>query len=177
MQSKFSEIIQKARILNDQNIKDKNSPSYHRVIGLLVGLGFIIAPNIKPKATIKVDVLEAIRIGIDLESRVLEVLPAAIISFPKSFLYLDKLPKEFKELINSLKTRRKGSDLYGIPFDKYVEATNRPIKNKKRKTLDERRVPKTFRFKPSIIKMIEEGSKSSGLNCTAYIESLVLLKS
>ncbi len=174
MSLKYKDIKNRLKVINDQNKEIHNSASYLRVIGVLSGLGFLIAPNIKPCANSKIDFEEAFKIGISIEPRVLEVLPAAILSFPKSFLHYEKASVEFKQLVEAIRKGKVGADYNGIKFDKFYQAAIRPIKNRKRKIMTERRISKTFRLRPAVVNEITRRSKELGLDQTAYIESLIV---
>jgi hypothetical protein len=142
-------------------------------VGLLSGLGFLIAPGVRPLPKSKVDLNEAIAIGKAVEPRILEVLPAAVLSFPRSFLHAENVPPEFRTVLVALRTGRNGPTFEGIPFKKFLDAANRPIKNKKRKILAERRIPKSFRFSPAILNILIERSQRKGIDQTAYLEMLI----
>src|SRR5262245_42288362 len=141
MEDKFSRIKARARALSEEARAVRSSGAYTKVVGLLSGLGFLVAPDVRPLPTSKVDLSEAIAIGKAVEPRILEVLPAAVVSFPRSFLHFDRCPEGFKELVRALKARREGPGYEGIAFEKFLEAANRPTKNRKRKVLEERRIP------------------------------------
>ena len=177
MKKKLPDIQAKAKILSSQLQALQNSPLYIKVVGLLTGLGFLITPDIRPTSTVKVDVNEAIRIGVLAEPRILEVLPAAVVSFPKSFLHLENSPPTFKEIVYALKSGRTGPAFEGISFEKFLEAANRPIKNKKRKIISERRISKSFRLAPHTIQVLKEQSKKRGIAITSYIEMLIMMDS
>lgn len=102
----------------------------------------------------------------------LEVLPAAVLSFPRSFLHPEKASPQFGEVVSALKSGKNGPDFERISFEKFLEA-NRPIKNKKRTIVAERRIPKTFRLSPATIKILAERSRIAGTDHTAYIETLI----
>lgn len=173
MKMTFSEIRARAKILSEQARALRHSGSYKRVVGVLSGLGFLIAPDVKILSSSKIDLVDAISLGRSVEPRILEVLPAAILSFPASFLHLEKTPEVFQEVIRALKSGRNGPDFEGITFEKFFEAANRKTKNRKRRIITERRIPKTFRLSHGTIQAITEQSRARQIDRTAYIEMLV----
>ncbi len=173
MEENFAQIKARARALREEAQAIRSSSSYARVVGVLSGLGFLIAPGIKPLPTSKVELEEAIAIGKAVEPRILEVLPAAVLSFPKSFLHIEKSPENFKEVVSALKCGKAGPDFEGVSFKKLREAANRPTKNGRRKLLAERRIPKTFRFSPEVIDAMKEQARRRGSDYTTYIEMLI----
>ena len=70
-----------------------------RIFGFFVGQGFLIVPSVKALASVKIDIAEAIRVGTDLEPRVLDVLPAALLRFPRSFRGWDKVPDKLQTVL------------------------------------------------------------------------------
>jgi hypothetical protein len=177
MTNDYELIKAKAKLLRDKAEEIRRSPSYVRVIGVLSGLGFLVAPGIRKLANSKVTIEEAMSIGLAVEPRVLEVLPAAMLSFPRSFMHLEKAPQELIEVTQALRLGKRGNDFFGVPFQKIVEAANHPIKNRKRKVLDERRISRTFRFSQQSLNALTLRAKESGLSQTAYLEKLVALDS
>lgn len=173
MRNRLAEIKNRVKLQNQKSKEIYTSNAYLRTIGVLSGLGFLIAPDIKPLPTSKVEFDDAFTIGTTIEPRVLEVLPAAVLSFPKSFLHLEKAPPIFKEILRALKRGEDGPDFCGIKFSKFLEAANREVKNKKRKPLKDRKVPKTYRLSPAIIEIILDRSSKLGIDQTTYIENLV----
>ncbi len=170
---KYSDIKNKVIAINQQNRDVINSYSFQKVIGVLSGLGFLVAPGIKASPNSKIDFLEALQFGLNIEPRILEVLPATIISFPRSFLRLNQMPEDFKKIVQAIKKRRIGPDFNGIKFEKFLEAANRPIKNRKRKTIAEKRQSKTFRLAPGTIDLLQRNATKLRINQTAYLELLI----
>ena len=174
MDDRFSAIKARVKLINQKSKNAQNSTPYKRVVGTLSGLGFLIAPEVKSLPTSKIDVEEAILVGKNFESRILEVLPAAIYSFPRSFLHVDRAPLVLQEILLAFKTGSVGPDFMGISFEKLREAADRPIKDKRRKSISERRVSKTYRLSPRAVAHLRERSKNCGTNCTDYLEKLIL---
>lgn len=89
----------------------------NRVLGFFVAKGYLVAPQITPVRNIKLDIEDVVFIADNLEPRVWEVLPAALISFPASFLRKENLPEDFLELLESLKKDEESEQLFrGIAF-------------------------------------------------------------
>lgn len=171
---KLKVILEKARIAEEKDKELRSSESYKNVVSLLSGLKFLISPDIKPSPLSKVDIDEVIRAGTNIDLRILEVLPAAIISSPRSFIGLDRLPRELKGVVRALKGGREGPSYGGISFEKFFEAASRDIKDGKRKPVGKRKVSKTFRFSPEVIALIDKKSREHGLSNTAVIEKVLL---
>ena len=61
-----------------------------KVLGFLKAKGLLIAPDITPMPSIKLDAQEVYEFALKYEPRVLEVFPAALIHFPSTFLHRKK---------------------------------------------------------------------------------------
>lgn len=133
----------------------------------------MVAPEVSPSPTIKIDVNQALEIGHEVEPRVIEVLPAAVISFRHSFMHLERAPAAFQKVVEALRLGKEGPSFAGIPFRKFVDAANRPLPDKRRKRLCDLRKSKTFRFSPQTIKQLEELAKRDGVGQTEVLERLI----
>jgi hypothetical protein len=173
MTKNFSRLKERARLLHEKKRILRNSSAYARVVGVLSGLGFLIAPEVRPSPRSKVDLLDAITIGRTFEPRILEVLPAAVLSFPGSFLHKEQAPQVFQEILSALRAGKNGPDFETASFKKILEAAKRPTKNKRRKAVGERRISKTFRFAPETLARLKGIAEQSGKNYTEVIEMLV----
>ncbi len=172
MNNRHQDIKEKADQLRRKADLTRSSNEYQRVVGVLSGLGFLVAPGVQPLPRSKVSISLALEIGA-IEPRILEVLPAAALSFPRSFLYLDKAPQAFIAVVNALRLGHQGPYLGAIPFDKLLEAANRPVKDRRRKMASDRRLSKTYRFSQITLRIIAERARQEGITHTHYIERLV----
>lgn len=170
---KFDQIRERARKLDQTICSVQHSAEYAAVVGVLSGLGFIVAPGFAPRPSSKVDLSIAISIGTIAEPRILEVLPAAVLSFPRSFSHVERAPASFHEVLRALRRGTPGPEFEGIPFEKVRQAAERPVRNRRRKILSERRVSRTFRLSPGTIRTLSERAKKLGKDHTAYIELLI----
>lgn len=172
MNKRHQDIKEKADQLRRKADLTKASNEYQRVVGVLSGLGFLVAPGIQPLPRSKVSISLALEMGA-IEPRILEVLPAAVLSFPRSFLYLEKAPQAFTAVVNALRLGHQGPDLGAIPFDKILDAANRPVRDRRRKVVSDRRLSKTYRFSQITLGIIAERARQEGITHTHYLERLV----
>jgi hypothetical protein len=96
-----------------------------------------------------------------------------VLSFPRSFLYLNKAPEAFTAIVNGLRLGHQGPDLGAIPFNKMLDAANRPVKDRRRKMASDRRLSKTYRFSEITPEIIAEQARREGITHTHYLERLV----
>ena len=87
------------------------------VFAFLQGIRLLRSNDGVAKPDVKVRVTDAIRAGLELEPRVIEVLPAALIHYPESFTDKDKIPDKLANVIDSiLAGKEEGLELAGIPY-------------------------------------------------------------
>ena len=86
-------------------------------------MGFLVAKNllktnredIQPRARVKLAIKDVLWAGNNVEPRILEVLPAALIHFPKTFKGLDQLPKELSSIVEQIRRQQTdGPDYKGL---------------------------------------------------------------
>jgi hypothetical protein len=145
-----------------------------KVLGFLVAKGLLISPNFTPCGTAKLTVDDFVETANEVEPRVLAVLPAAIIHFPRSFLDYRRLPKEVKDVIDAILAGNKtGPELLGIPYDEMNRWAHAKLKDARARPLNVRRIRKTYRFRPQIAARLRKLARKAKTTETAIIEKLV----
>ncbi len=169
------EAVKRAKALAGKFAQKLTDPRYVKVMGLLVGKRLLYG-NIKPTPSIKISIEDAIWVGRNIEARVLEVLPATLLHFPRAFLRKNNMPEELKRVLDHLRHNpyaKEGPDLYGISFKLYSRWTREYVGDKRVKPLDQKKIMKTYRLSPSILAKLSKGAKQKGLNETEYLEQIV----
>lgn len=145
-----------------------------KVLGFFVAKGYLIAPNIKPNGSVKLDVRDVIEVGTEIEPRVLEVLPAALLHFPRTFLHTEGLPEKVKDVLNHITAHEPtGPDLAGIKYADMRRWADMSLKDKRTTPLSERRIMRSFRLKPSAIKRLNEKASKAGVSQSEYLERVL----
>ena len=78
-------------------------PKAQKVLGFLQAKGLLLVQNMKPRHFEKIPVLDALWVAEHIEPRVLEVLPAALLHYPRTFLFPEQLTDELKKSIKKMK--------------------------------------------------------------------------
>jgi hypothetical protein len=142
-----------------------------RIFGFFVGKGLLGVEDVKPLPTIKVDILEALKIGTEIEPRVLEVLPAAMLRFPRSFLNWDKIPEKLSLVLECIKKNKDvGPDLAGLPYKDLKRWANIELPDKRSIPVNERRVRTNWRLKPATLAEIKRRAIEKNIDETEVIE-------
>lgn len=145
-----------------------------QVLGFLVAKGLLISSQFPPCGAAKLTVDDFVETANDVEPRVLAVLPAAIIHFPKSFLDYGRLPSEVKDVIDSiLAGSETGPELLGVPYEEMNRWAHAKLKDARARPLNVRRIRKTYRFRPRIAATLKELARNAKTTETAIIEQLV----
>ena len=143
------------------------------VLGFLVAKG-LLRSNFPPNGAAKVTVNDFLRAAEELEPRVLAVLPAAIIHFPKAFTDRANFPAPLPQIIeNILKGEREGPDLFHVPFQELKRWANAKLADKRTKPAFLRKARKTYRFAPEVVMKLETTSANRSVTETALLEELV----
>lgn len=144
------------------------------VLGFLVSKGLLFVDEVEPNATAKLDLQQVLKVGTEIEPRVLEVLPAALLHFPRTFTNWEALPDKVKEVVAQMKSNAAtGPDLAGIPYASMKRWADRQLPDKRTTPISERRVMKSLRFKPQTLMLLKERSEAAGVSETEFLERLV----
>jgi len=127
-------------------------PRYRRVMGFLVAKGLLTATDIAPLPTVKISLADALWVGETLEPRVLEILPAALAHFPRTFLGRAEMPADLGEVLRAVQRGDPaGPPFRGVPYERVMRWATLPLPDKRTRPLAERRVARTFRMKPELL--------------------------
>ncbi len=144
-----------------------------KVLGFLVAKGLLVG-DFPANGSVKLTVKDFLRTAEDVEPRVLAVLPAALIHFPKAFSDRNRLPKELSLVIDAIiRDADRGPNLFHVPFTELKRWANSTLKDKRTKPVKERKSRKTYRFSPEVVAKVEKISAQRNLTETAFLENLV----
>lgn len=120
------------------------------VMGFLVTKGFLGANYPLPRRPNKKLFLDdALWAGRNVEPRILEVLPAAVLRLGAHFDFDPARRPELAAVMDALKRgEENGPDFFGVPYAKAREWVNLPLRDGRTKPMKNRKVMKTFRLAP-----------------------------
>ncbi len=170
---KREDILEQAKRAAALNKKNRRDPRYLRTIGFLVAKGFLFTNHQIPRTpNIRIDIEDAIWAGENVEPRILEVLPAAVMRMKKHFNYNPAIHTELRKVIELLEENMAG-EFFGITTEKLKLWLNNRLKDGRVKKFEEKKVMKTFRFSPSTIEKINMLKKKTKLSETKILEKLI----
>ncbi len=156
-------------------LKNEGGRRVQRVIGFLVGKGFLWTTFPVDPFFGKVKIKDVLWVAENREPRVLEVFPAAYLHFPKTFIGRSDLPPDLADVISRVE---KGDinprDEYkGIKLTRMAKWNNRPIMDKRTRPSDEKKVNKTFRMRKSLARKIKTVSEQLNMTQVDWLEKLI----
>jgi hypothetical protein len=167
----IEEIKAKARI----DAKNRHDQRYLETMGFLVAKGFLktnMKTSLQPNRRIRIE--DAIWAGENVEPRILEVLPAAVLRLGKHFdldpIKHDKLARVVAQL---RKLQLDGDDFFGMPYKKMKVWAEFPLRDKRVKSVGEKKVMKTFRLDRAAVERLAEIAKNMGATETEVLEKLL----
>ena len=145
------------------------------ILEFLTGKGLLIVPDITPRPSQVISLIKALKAGRELEPRIIEVLPAALIHFPSNFEDLDRVPPELNEIINAIYSdKNEGIELEGIPFSAMKRWANEVLTDKRIVPAKEKRKMVSYRLSPEAIRTLKTRSARENISETQFIERLIM---
>jgi hypothetical protein len=167
------EILARAKKASLKNAKKRKDIRFLNVMGFLVAKGFLYTnQQIQKLPNARIDIEDAIWAGKNLEPRILEVLPAAVIRLGKHFNFDPQMHRELNYAIEGLKSNKEG-DFFGIPLAKIRPWLNIRLKDRRTKREIEKKIPKTFRLRLDTIGKLKALKNSTRKSEAQIIEDLI----
>jgi DNA-binding PadR family transcriptional regulator len=130
--------------------------------------------EVRGRRAVKLTVKDFLHTAETVEPRVLAVLPAALIHFPRAFLDRETLPQQIKIIIQAIADDLDdGPDLFHVSYGELKRWANSKLKDKRTKPAKERKTRKTYRFSPDVVAKVEKVSTQKKVTETALLEKLV----
>lgn len=169
------EQIKKAAQKDEQNRKNIK---YKRAMAFLTRKGFLKTNvNFHKYYLAKINVMDLLWAGKNVEPRILEVLPAAIARLPKAIKFIGQHKEGYalNLVVEDLKLNKKtGHDFLNIPYNKMRIWMDLHLNDHRTKTINQKKILKTFRLSPQTIQKLEELKVKNGISTDAkLIEYLV----
>ncbi|CAB1060578.1 hypothetical protein D1BOALGB6SA_5344 [Olavius sp. associated proteobacterium Delta 1] len=168
-------LIERINKLAQQDKNRRTDPRYLKVMGFLVAKGFLYSNKEIPlNPNEHINLKDAIWAGRYVEPRIFEVLPAAYERFKKHFSGDAEIINKLEQIIVCIK--QKGNhriEFYGISIDKLKPWFFIRLRDGRSKSLDKRKVSKTFRFKPETVDVLKNLKDQTGQSETEILEKLI----
>lgn len=146
-----------------------------KIFGFFVGKGLLGKEGVEPMPTAKLDINDVIRAGLEVEPRILEVLPAAMLRFPRSFLNWDEMPEKLATVLDCIKKNKNdGPDLAGLPYKDLKRWANFELPDKRTIPVKEKKIPSYFRLRPAAIAALKKRASRERISEAEVIERLLI---
>jgi hypothetical protein len=169
-------LIRKIKAKAKQDEKNRRDRRFLEAMGFLVAKGFLktnLGMPLLPNKRLRID--DVIWAGQNVEPRILEVLPAAVLRLGKHFDLDPTVHRELAEVVDQLRKRdENGNAFYGMPYEKVRVWTDFPLRDKRVKPLTKRKVVKTFRLDPIAVESLRKIAEQKGCTETEVLETLLL---
>jgi hypothetical protein len=172
------DFIKKIKKLAQEDEKQRQDPRYLKIMGFLAAKGFLyINKKILLNPNGHINLTDAIWAGRFVEPRILEVLPAAYERFKRHFSGDAETVEKLEQIIDCIKQKSDHKiEFYGISIEKMKPWFFIRLRDRRSKSLDERKVSKTFRFKPETVDILKNLKDQTGQSETAILENLIATK-
>lgn len=145
-----------------------------KVIGFLVAKGLLVDPTIEPLPGAKLDVRDVLEVAEHIEPRVLEVFPAALLKFPRTFTKIEKLPSELREIVHAIRCGERRDTVYrGIRYADMLRWAEKRLPDRRTKPISEKRILRAFRLRPETVQSLIKSAKSANRSQAELIDALV----
>ncbi len=169
-------LIKKIRLKARQDRLKRKDLRFLDAMGFLVAKGFLRANYaVRPLPNKRIRIEDAIWAGKNVEPRILEVLPAAVLRLGKHFDLDPVLHKQLAGVVEQLRRSEKTGDAFcGIAYDKIRTWAELPLRDKRVKGASDKKVLKTFRLDRKLIGNLKKAASLKGCTETEILEGLLL---
>jgi hypothetical protein len=168
-------LLNRIRKRAQADAKLRLDPRYLTTMGFLVAKGFLKANRPLPALpNQRLRIEDALWAGKNVEPRILEVLPAAVLRLGRHFDLDPEQHPELARVIHQLKTFAvKGDDFLGMPFAKIKVWADFPLRDKRVKASREKKIVRTYRFSPAVLDLLKKKAQAENCTETEILEKLV----
>jgi len=123
---------------------------------------------------VKLTPKEVLEVAENIEPRVYEVLPAALIHFPRSFLSIDSYPKDILNAVRAVKAGEEHHpDLRGMRYKDVKRWADLRLLDRRTRPLSEKKVMRAYRLRPNVLAKLAKLAKNSKASETETLERLI----
>ncbi|MEJ2170067.1 MAG: hypothetical protein P8X90_31595 [Desulfobacterales bacterium] len=169
------DLIKKIGVIAQQDKKRRQDPRYLKIMGFLVAKGFLYTnARIPLYPNAHINLKDALWAGRFVEPRILEVLPAAYERFKNHFAGDADTIAKFEQVITRIRHKDNQSiEFYGVSIEKIRPWFFIRLKDGRSKSIEERKVSKTFRFKPETVETLKNLKEQTGQSESEILEKLI----
>jgi hypothetical protein len=173
---KREELLKKIADQARRDARNRRDPRFLKTMGLLVAKGLLRTNYPVPRRpNQKLFLADALWAGREVEPRILEVLPAAVLRLRAHF---DFSLEEYPDLLRVLRAMQRGGesgpDFHGVPYRKLKVWADLPLPDRRVKPLSEKKIVRTFRLRPEVVVALRARAREAGCSETELLERKIL---
>ncbi len=173
---KKEELLKKIAAKAKRDARNRRDRRFLETMGFLAAKGLLTAnyafPRL-PNRRLKVE--DALWAGREVEPRILEVLPAAVLRLGAHFDFNAEKHPELAAVLTALRKQKpEGPDFLGVPYSKVKVWADFPLPDRRVKLVSEKKIPRTFRLRPNVIVALKERARQAGCTETELLERKIL---
>ncbi len=169
-------LLRKIRQQAKRDERNRTDPRFLETLGFLVAKGFLktnLDIPLLPNKRLRIE--DVIWAGRNVEPRILEVLPAAVLRLTNHFDFDELKHRELATVLEELrKNKVDGPPFFEMPYRKLRTWLELPLADRRIKPLDQKRITKTYRLRPVVIAEIKRLAKEWNCTETEAIEKRLL---
>lgn len=158
-----------------QDKRNRRDRRFLDTLGFLVAKGLLktnLDVPLQPNRRLHID--DAVWAGRNIEPRILEVLPAAVLRLPRHFDFDAAKHKELAAVLEQLrKGMETGDEFLGMPYAKVRAWINFPLRDRRVKPLAEKKVVRTYRLHPAVVARLKAIAKELACTETEALEKTI----
>lgn len=170
------QILQKIKRKARVDARNRRDPRFINTMGLLVAKGLLRTNFDVPLLPNKrLDIEDVLWAGRNVEPRILEVLPGAVVRLGAHFRVDPIKHRDLIEVTDQLRRRQtEGKAFEGIPYERLRVWAEFDLRDKRIKPLGLKKRLKSFRLAPQAIERLQAVAEKSGKSETEVLEELLL---
>lgn len=169
------ELIQRIKKQAKRDEKMRQDRRFLDAMGFLVSKGFLrtnLDLALLPNKRLRID--DIIWAGKNVEPRILEVLPAAVLRLRKHFDFDPMIHQELGRIVEQLRRREdKGDAFLGVPYDKVKVWADFPLRDKRVKAVGAKKIVKTFRLNQTAVARLKKKAEAERCTETEILEKMI----
>lgn len=170
------ELLKKIAAKAKRDARNRRDRRFLDTMGFLAAKGLLEANYALPRQPNRRLLLEDVLwAGKEVEPRILEVLPAAVLRLGAHFDFDAERYPELATVLEALRKRLpEGPDFLGVPFIKLKVWADFPLPDRRVKMISEKKIPRTFRLRPDVIAALKKRARAAGCSETELLEQKIL---
>jgi hypothetical protein len=171
-------LVERIKARAQEDLVKRKDPRFLSTMAFLVAKGFLNTNfEVLKRPNARLRIADAIWAGKNVEPRILEVLPAAVLRLRNHFdLDQQTYPQLFAVVELLRRNEEQGQDFCGVPYQKLKVWADFPLQDRRVKLNQKKKIVKTFRLHLETIEQLKKIAKDSNQTETEVLERLIKIQ-